>query len=112
MGCRRMKAAVFWSTVAGDDSGFLPNSWNGVNVSKRGSDLRVQIRTDPRYRAFVERSSRLDVLGLSLSARTSETSSRRLASKRQKDLTDISRIVEKYPELRALVPEAILERLV
>src|SRR6187549_3014283 len=31
---------------------------HSVNVSKSGSNLRVQIQTDPRYRPFVERSSR------------------------------------------------------
>jgi hypothetical protein len=36
----------------------------------------------------------------------------RRASKRQKDLADIARLLEKHPELRTLVPEAILQRLV
>ena len=33
------------------------------------------------------------------------------ASKRQKDLADIARLIEAYPHLRAQVPDAILERL-
>jgi hypothetical protein len=34
------------------------------------------------------------------------------ASKRQKDLADIARILESYPHLRAAVPDDILKRLV
>jgi hypothetical protein len=95
---------------------------HSMNVSKPGSNLRVQIRTDPRYRPFVERSSRMDVLGLSLSVADLRdvlqgkiwafSDEKRRPSKRQKDLTDIARIVEKYPELRAQVPHAIIEKLV
>jgi hypothetical protein len=35
----------------------------------------------------------------------------RRASKRQKDLADIARLLESYPQLRAQVPPAILHRL-
>ena len=35
----------------------------------------------------------------------------RRASKRQKDLADISRVLEAYPKLRAQVPKEILSRL-
>jgi hypothetical protein len=36
----------------------------------------------------------------------------RRASKRQKDLADIARLLEEFPRLRGSVPEAILQRLV
>jgi len=36
----------------------------------------------------------------------------RRGSKRQKDLADISRILEKYPNLRIRVPQEIRARLV
>ena len=36
----------------------------------------------------------------------------RRASKRQKDLADIARLLEGHPELRELVPQAILQRLI
>jgi len=36
----------------------------------------------------------------------------RRASKRQKDLADIARLLEAYPELRPRVPEEILARLI
>jgi hypothetical protein len=35
----------------------------------------------------------------------------RRASKRQKDLADISRLLEAYPQLRSRVPAEILEKL-
>jgi hypothetical protein len=34
------------------------------------------------------------------------------ASKRQKDLADIARVLETYPALRAMVPADVLARLV
>lgn len=34
-----------------------------LNISAPGSNLRVQIQTDPRYGDFVERASMRDVLG-------------------------------------------------
>ena len=39
---------------------------HSLNVSLEGSDLRVQIRTDPRYAEFVERSAARKVLGATL----------------------------------------------
>jgi hypothetical protein len=36
----------------------------------------------------------------------------RRASKRQKDLADIARLLEEHPGLRELVPQAILHRLI
>jgi hypothetical protein len=39
---------------------------HGVDVAAQGSDLRIQIRTDPRYGSFVDRASVRDVLGLRL----------------------------------------------
>ena len=35
----------------------------------------------------------------------------RRASKRQKDLADIARLIESHPALRSRVPEAILKRM-
>jgi hypothetical protein len=39
---------------------------HSLNVSVPGSNLRIQIRTDPRYFPFVQRSSMKTVLGLTL----------------------------------------------
>ena len=95
---------------------------HSLNVSLAGSDLRVQIQLDPRYGRFVEGATLRDVLGLTLPVArvddvlqgkiwAAEDSTRR-GSKRQKDLADIARLLETYPELRAQVPAAILDRLV
>lgn len=97
----------------------LPHS---VNVSLAGSDLRVQIQTDPRYADFVEHAAEREVLGLRLPVANLEDVLRgkvwavqdptRRASKRQKDLADIARLLEAYPYLRSQVPEQVLARLV
>jgi len=94
---------------------------HSLNVSLAGSDLRVQIQTDERYARFVERASRRDVLGLELPVAELKDilqgkiwaagDPQRRGSKRQKDLADIARIIEKYPELRDQVPQSLQARL-
>ncbi|HEY4689204.1 MAG TPA: nucleotidyl transferase AbiEii/AbiGii toxin family protein [Anaerolineae bacterium] len=95
---------------------------HSLNISLSGSDLRAQIQTDPRYAPFVEHAAPRDVLGLVMPVAQVEDVLRgkvwaaqdptRRASKRQKDLADIARLLESYPELRGQVPEDILLRLV
>lgn len=94
---------------------------HSLNISAPGSDLRIQIQTDPRYQAFVERAAPLEVLGLTLPVAALEDvlqgklwavqDPERRASKRQKDLADIARLIEQYPQLRARVPEDVLQKL-
>lgn len=95
---------------------------HSVNVSMPGSDLRVQLQTDPRYAAFVGSASERDVLGLKLPVAKLEDVLQgkvwaaqdpgRRPSKRQKDLADISRLLEAHPELRSRVPGDLLSRLI
>lgn len=95
---------------------------HSVNVSLPGSDLRVQVQTDPRYAPFLDHASRRGVLGLILPVASVEDLLRgkvwaaqdptRRASKRQKDLADIARLLEAFPALRGQVPDDILARLV
>lgn len=92
-----------------------------IDVSMRDSTLRVQIQTDPRYFEFVGRASAREVLGLTLPVAQADDvlqgkiwaalDPERRASKRQKDLADISRLLEVYPRLRSRVPVEILEKL-
>lgn len=92
-----------------------------LNVALAGSDLRVQIQTDPRYAAFVDRATEREVLGLRLPvARVEDVLQGKLwavldptrrASKRQKDLADIARLLEAYPFLRPQVPPEVLAKL-
>jgi hypothetical protein len=73
------------------------------NVSDTGSDLRVQVQTDPRYSEFVSRAGMKDVLGGALSVADSAdvlqgkvwaaADARRRPSTRLKDLADIARIL-------------------
>ncbi len=95
---------------------------HSLNVSSPGSDLRVQIQTDPRYAPFVDRATIREVLGLRLPVAHVEDllqgklwavmDTARRPSKRQKDLADIARLLEVYPGLRARVPAEVLARLV
>jgi len=92
-----------------------------LNISLPGSDLRLQIQTDERYRPFVERAIMRQVLGVKLPVARLEDvlqgkvwavlDPQRRGSKRQKDLADIARLLEAYPELRRQVPPQILARL-
>ena len=93
-----------------------------LNVSTADSDLRVQIQTSTDFEGFVQRASRRPVMGLTLPVASLEDvlqskiwaamEPRRRASKRQKDLADISRLLEDYPHLRDRVPQEILDRLI
>lgn len=93
-----------------------------LNVSAPGSDLRVQLQTDPRYFPFVARAGPREILGVSLPVASLEdliqakvwavTDPARRGSKRQKDLADIARLLETYPALRERVPAEVLARLV
>lgn len=94
---------------------------HSLNVADAGSDLRVQIQTDPRYAAFVERATDREVLGVLLPVAHIEDvlqgkvwaalDQSRRPSKRQKDLADIARLLETHPGLRSRVPADILGRL-
>lgn len=94
---------------------------HSLNVSDGGSKPRVQIRTDPRYFAFVKRARPASLLGLSLPvARIDDILQGKLwaardvtrpPSKRRKDLLDIERILDAYPALREQVPADVLDRL-
>jgi hypothetical protein len=95
---------------------------HSLNLSAPGSDLRVQIQTDPRYGPFVDRAALREILGVSLPVACVEDVLQgklwaamdpdRRSSKRQKDLADIARLLEAYPHLRGRVPVEVLARLV
>jgi hypothetical protein len=87
---------------------------NSINLSAPGSDLRIQIQTDPRYQDFPERAIVRNVLGYSMKVAAPEdvlrgkvwawSDEQRRRSKRQKDLADILRLVEAQPALAELLP--------
>lgn len=94
---------------------------HSLNVALEGSDLRVQIQTDPRYADFVDRSAPHEILGVTLPVAAVEDvlqgkvwaamDASRRASKRQKDLADIARLLEAHPDLRDDVPPELLRQL-
>jgi hypothetical protein len=94
---------------------------HSVNLSVEGSDLRIQIQTDPRYQDFISDAAEHDVLGYKMRVATLENILRgkawayadtaRRRSKRQKDLADILRIIEAYPHLEAELPAGLRDDL-
>ncbi|HSL84652.1 MAG TPA: hypothetical protein VLF66_17900 [Thermoanaerobaculia bacterium] len=99
----------------------MKNFPHGINLSCPGSDLRIQLRTDPRYQEFLPRAEPRTVLGYALRVAAVEDvlqgkvwayrDESRRGSERQKDLADIARLVEAHPELAERVPEPVRERL-
>lgn len=91
------------------------------SVSMGNSDFRVQVQNDTRYAGFIERAKSRNVLGLELPVASlrdvfmskiwAAQDTARRASKRQKDLADLARILEVYPHLRELLPEDIAVRM-
>jgi len=94
---------------------------HSLNLSEAGSDLRVQIQTDPRYTEFVGRAVPREVLGIRLPVASIEdvlqgkiwaaTDPTRRPSKRLKDLSDIARLLEATPSLRPHVPPDVLTKI-
>jgi hypothetical protein len=94
---------------------------HSINVSAPGSKLQVQIQTDARYFDFVDRASVRDVMDYRLPvARIEDLLTGKIwaaldstcrPSKQLKDLSDIARILEVAPHLRAHVPPELLQRI-
>lgn len=90
---------------------------HSINLSVPGSDLRIQIQTDPRYQEFLPRAVPRDVLGYTMAVAALEdvlrgkiwaySDRQRRRSKRQKDLADILRVIETHPELKNQLPPDI-----
>jgi hypothetical protein len=94
---------------------------HSVNLSIEGSDLRVQIQTDPRYQDFISDATEREVLGYKMRVARLEDILRgkvwayadaaRRRSKRQKDLADILRIIETFPSLETGLPQTLRDEL-
>ena len=92
-----------------------------VNISSPQSDLRIQLQTDPRYQEFIPGAELKNVLGYKMYVASLDDVLRgkvwayadqtRRRSKRQKDLADILRIIEIYPQLEAKLPRSLQEEL-
>jgi hypothetical protein len=87
---------------------------HSINMSIADSDLRIQLQTDPRYQGFLSGAAEHDVLGYRMAVAAIEdvlqgkiwayADEQRRKSKRQKDLADISRLVETHPSLIEKLP--------
>ena len=94
---------------------------NSINVTEATSDLRIQIQTDPRYQPFIARAACKTVLGYEIPVATIEDvlqgkiwaalDESRRPSKRQKDLSDIMRLVETKADLISAIPDKLREKL-
>jgi hypothetical protein len=94
---------------------------HSINLSSSDSDLRIQLQTDARYQEFIRNATIRDVLGYKMKVATIEdvlqgkiwaySDVQRRMSKRQKDLADIVRLIEVYPDLVDKVPAEIRDKL-
>lgn len=94
---------------------------HSINLSIGGSDLRIQIQTAARYQPFVSRAERKNVLGYEMFVACLEdvvqgkvwaySDETRRGSKRQKDLSDIMRLVETHPFIREKLPVEIRSKI-
>ncbi len=94
---------------------------HSINLGSKDSDIRIQIQTDQRYQDFIKRASIKDIMGYKMNVASLEdivtgkvwaySDKQRRGSKRQKDLADIMRIIESFPELKSKLPEPIIERI-
>jgi len=95
---------------------------HSINIASSDSDLRIQIQTDPKYQEFIGEAVKKAVLGYEIPVASLEDvlqgkiwayeDTTRRPSKRQKDLADIMRLTESYPQLIKLLPVLLKERLV
>ncbi len=91
------------------------------SVSLGNSDFRVQIHSDAQFAGFIERATPQPVLDMELPVASlrdvfmskvwAAQDPARRASKRQKDLADMARMLEVYPHLNELVPDALRARM-
>lgn len=91
-----------------------------VNLQGR-SKVSVQISTEKVYREFPGRSVPADIHGILMRVASLQDTLKgkllayrdkaRRASKRQKDLTDIMRLVEAHPKLQKSLPADILKKI-
>ena len=105
-----MQALEYWKAVTSDKAGFLDRF---VSLLAE-SGARFCVIGGQGVNAFVEPVVSLD-LDLVVAAEDLTWAAQdptRRPSKRQKDLADISRLLEAHPALRSRVPDDILSRLI
>ena len=94
---------------------------HSVNLIHAKSDLRIQLQTDRRYQEFIPRSRTKQILGYKMKVAVLKDvvqgkiwaymDEQRRKSKRHKDLADIMRLIEAYPQLKDRVPNGVRKEL-
>lgn len=94
---------------------------HSINAQMRGSELRIQLSTDPRYQDFLSDTQLMAVLGEQVPVAALSKlvqgklwawkDEKRRPTKRKKDELDLMRLLEAYPELRSLMPEEISNQI-
>ena len=92
-----------------------------IEVSKKGSDLKIQIQKNGRYQEFIQNAKEKSVLGYKIMVASKEDlikgkiwayqDEKRNEIKRAKDLLDIKRLVNKYPSLKSLIPKELKKKI-
>ena len=101
--------------------GFADNRFEWSVNLKGQSKVSIQISTESLYQEFPARAVPADVHGILMRVASLEDTLRgklaaysdpgRRSSKRQKDLADISRLIEVHPHLMPLLPQDVALRL-
>ena len=109
------------ASTALQELGFSENRFEWSINFKGESKVTIQISTEDMYQEFPSRSVPTEVHGIlmrvaslqdTLTGKIAAYSDKdRRGSKRMKDLTDISRLLETHPELKTKIPDEILSRL-
>lgn len=107
--------------TAGNRGFIVEHFEHSVNLTSKESALRIQLQTDPRYQGFITDAETRDVLGYKMKvAKLGDVlqgkiwaymDKERRKSKRQKDLADIFRIIEAYPEFEEALPQTLRDEL-
>jgi len=94
---------------------------HSINLYSPDSDIRIQIQTDEGYLPFLDGAEERRVLGYAMRVASLKDvlqgkiraycDEDRRRSKRQKDLADIFRIVESFPELESMLPPVVRDRM-
>lgn len=94
---------------------------HSLNFNSPQSDLRIQVQTDPRYQSFISKATNKKVMGYDMKVAGLEdilqgkiwaySDNKRRKSKQQKDLADIYRLVEAFPQLKTLLPEKLRKQI-
>lgn len=102
-------------------AGFTESRFEWSVNLKGQSKVSIQISTEALYKEFPSRSVAADVHGILMRVASLEDTLRgklavyadagRRPSKRQKDLADISRLIEAHPSLQPLLPQSVSDRL-